>query len=170
MLIPKPAKLVRCQGSYTLDPHTVLVIEPDRAEIGEIGAYLQDRLRPATGFPLELARATSTEDTVAPIRLILSPALSSLGQGGYRLEVTPEAVELAAAEPAGLFAGVQTLCQLFPPEIESSRLVAGNVAWSVPCVEVEDKPRFPWRGTLLDCSRHFMSVGNPAKARLSMQP
>ncbi|NLC86960.1 MAG: family 20 glycosylhydrolase, partial [Bacteroidales bacterium] len=57
----------------------------------------------------------------------------------------------------GLLYGVQTLFQLFPPQIESDKLEE-NVSWQVPQVEIVDYPRVGWRGLMLDVSRHFFTV------------
>jgi len=51
---------------------------------------------------------------------------------------------------------MQTLFQLLPPEIFSTNLVT-NADWQIPCVQIEDWPRFKWRGFMLDVSRHFFS-------------
>jgi hexosaminidase len=80
-----------------------------------------------------------------------------LGKEGYRLSVDENTIRIAAAEPAGVFYGVQTLRQLLPVEIESPEEKAG-VDWSVPAVDITDRPRFPWRGMLLDSCRHFFPV------------
>jgi hexosaminidase len=78
------------------------------------------------------------------------------GAEGYRLEVSPQRVAITAGKPAGLFYGMQSLLQLFPPEIESPVKVTG-VRWEVSGVVVSDKPRFGWRGLMLDVSRHFFT-------------
>ena len=62
---------------------------------------------------------------------------------------------VTAPGPAGLFYGLQTLRQLLPAE--SLRAARSDVAaWSLPVLELEDRPRFPWRGSHLDVSRHFL--------------
>jgi hexosaminidase len=61
---------------------------------------------------------------------------------------------LKAPKPTGLFYAIQTLRQLLPVEIEKRALVSGGV-WQVPCVDIEDSPRFGWRGYMMDEGRHF---------------
>jgi hexosaminidase len=89
------------------------------------------------------------------IRLQLDPALAALGLGdeGYRLEVRPEAVIITAPAPTGVFYGIQTLRQMLPVEVEERHQVEAD--WRVPCVVIEDWPRFSWRGFMLDEGRHF---------------
>src|SRR5690606_16952956 len=57
----------------------------------------------------------------------------------------------------GVFYAVQTMRQLLPPEALGSEL-ASNINWTMPAVEIEDVPRFAWRGHLFDCCRHFFDV------------
>ena len=68
-------------------------------------------------------------------------------QESYTLSVTPQRIEIRATSGAGLFYGMQTLLQLMQP--------AGTGSYSVPSVEIEDTPRFAYRGLMLDVSRHF---------------
>jgi hexosaminidase len=67
----------------------------------------------------------------------------------YRLTVTPAAVNLDAPNPLGIIHGLQTLLQL---------VRIGPDGFAAPAVSIEDRPRFPWRGLLIDVSRHFMPV------------
>ena len=90
------------------------------------------------------------------ILLTTKNADTNLGPEGYELTVAPNSVVIRAPTQAGLFYGVQTLLQLLPPEIFSSNLV-NDVAWQIPCVQIEDWPRFKWRGFMLDVSRHFFT-------------
>ena len=83
-------------------------------------------------------------------------AKPALGAEGYELTVTPDSVTIRAAGKAGLFYGVQTLLQLLPPESLASRLVPGTQL-EIPCVRIEDQPRFKWRGLLFDVARHFFT-------------
>src|SRR5262249_37087095 len=77
----------------------------------------------------------------------------------YELTIQPDGVTIAAREPAGLFYGVQTLRLLLPPFVEF-RGVRPDKARPVaaPSARIVDRPRFAWRGAMLDVARHFFSV------------
>src|SRR5690606_7833986 len=130
--------------------------------IAESGAMPEARLfaqqvAPAMGF--ELAVETQPQAAVrdGAIVMHLDPKAAALGKEGYRLTIRPQSIELTAYRPTGLFYGCQSLRQLLPAEVLGSQPAAG-VQWAVPCAEIEDQPRFSWRGHLLDASRHFFTV------------
>lgn len=149
MIIPKPGRLVRAPGAYTLGP-TTTVLAAEGAQ--DAARLLRTLLSPATGLPL----APATGST-AGITMTLDPADHALGAEGYHLIVTPEAVRLRAAHSAGLLHGVQTLRQLLPPEALADRPQPA-VAWRIPCLETTDVPRFGWRGAMVDVARHFQPL------------
>ena len=76
---------------------------------------------------------------------------SGIAPEGYTLTVTPDAIRAVASDEAGLFYARQTLDQLIQP---------GGL---VPCVEIQDAPRFRWRGFHIDPCRHFMSIEDVKK-------
>jgi hexosaminidase len=147
-LVPIPAKLTPRAGAFSLTVSTQIEA-PDalRAQ----AELLRDQLRPATGFPLPLV----TRATGPRISLGLDAGLARLGDEGYRLTSSAEGVAIAGARNVGVLHGMQTLRQLLPPAI-FRRAVVSDVAWQVPGVEIEDAPRFSWRGSHLDVGRHFM--------------
>jgi hexosaminidase len=149
-LIPYPRRLKRREASWELKEAAALQASTGLA--GEL-AYLAGILRRATGFPVPVSESVST----AAIRLSLRSELEILGREGYRLEVGESGVELQAASATGIFRGIQTLLQLFPPSIYGTGPRAG-AKWLLPQIEIEDAPRFSWRGAMLDCSRHFRPV------------
>jgi len=153
-VIPRPASVEMREGTFTLRPQTGILIEPECPELTGIGQWLADFLRRATGYRLTLAAATDRDATGPVILLRLARAETALGEEGYRLTASADGVTISARRPAGVFYGVQTLRQLFTAEIESPRPVA-DVEWTVPCVQIEDRPRFRWRGMHLDVARHF---------------
>jgi len=149
-VIPKPVQLTRTAASFVLTPGTAIVT--DRSTY-DIGIQLADWLQPATGYRLAVVGAAGSGGKVISIRL--DPTLARLGEEGYRLTATRTRINIRALRPAGAFYAVQTLRQLLPPDIFRAAQV-DSVAWSVPGVEIEDMPRFPWRGAHLDVSRSFM--------------
>jgi hexosaminidase len=150
-LIPAPAKLSHRGGSFVLNDKTVIVAGP-AAETE--ARTLAARLRAPMGFALPIVGAKSSTGC---IDLALDGSLEgALGSEGYRLSVNASLVRICAASKAGLFYGGITLCQLLPPLVFNTQRVAQPTRWTVPCVEVEDRPRFAWRGLLLDPARHFV--------------
>lgn len=151
-LIPRPVHLSPGRGVFHLTAHTVIVITPATRETRAVAQTLAESLRPATGFDLPVRPQSSRDATV--IELSLRAAGAALGSEGYTLRVTPTRITISARAPAGLFYGVQTLRQLLPPDIMSPRLIT-RTPWIVPAVTIRDRPRYAWRGLMLDVCRHF---------------
>ena len=147
-LIPTPAKLVAREGMFTLTAATKIVAQ---AAVRPVAELLRDALHPATGLPLPIVDQTAG----SRIGLSLDPRLGALGDEGYRLVVYPDLVDIRAAHLSGLARATQTLRQLLPTAIYRRALVEGT-RWQIPCVDIEDIPRFGWRGSHLDVGRHFM--------------
>jgi hexosaminidase len=155
-LVPVPASMRIEEGApYTLTAATVIEAGGGEDAI-RIAGLLTAILRPSTGFPLVISPA-STAAAPGGIRLLLVPERTALGEEGYELTVTSDSVRLVAARPAGLFRGVQTLRQLLPSAAESHMAIRRGI-WTIPAVTIADKPRFAWRGAMLDVARHFFTV------------
>lgn len=151
-IIPQPEVLRPGVGSFLINQGVAIVVAPNQPELLKIANMLNAELKKAAGFTLNIENSPRKNG----INFILSPD-EPLGIEGYGLSVLPEGIILKATKPAGLFYGMQTLLQLLPKEIESKTVVA-NVRWVVPAVQIIDKPRFGWRGLMLDVSRHFFTV------------
>jgi hexosaminidase len=150
-LIPQPTRLTQRAGQFVVDERTVIWTDAASADRGrQLAAYLA----PATGFDLRVRSGGGAPPRTIQLRRDASLG-SSLGREGYRLQVGPGGISAQAAEQAGLFYAVQTIRQLLPPEIFRSSRVAG-LAWTIPAVDIEDVPRFQWRGGHMDVARHFM--------------
>jgi len=127
----------------------------DRPELRRTARLLAGSLRRATGFRLPVTTVGGGAAT-GDVALVLHPGDRALGEEGYRLEVAHDRVVLTARRPAGLFYATQTLRQLLPAAIESNARVAGP--WPIPRGTIHDRPRFAWRGLMLDVARHFFGV------------
>jgi hexosaminidase len=69
---------------------------------------------------------------------------------GYKISITPNEIKLIAKDGAGIFYAIQTLTQLFP--------IGHSDNFTISCLEIEDYPRFQWRGMHLGCLPPFLSV------------
>ncbi|MCP4640782.1 MAG: beta-N-acetylhexosaminidase [bacterium] len=153
-IVPQPAKMVVQEGAFTFGPGTaILVTDATRRE----GDYLASALSPATGYPFPVRSTSDATDTTDAVVLRIVDDKDHLGAEGYHLTVSQDRVLIEAHAPAGVFYGCQTLRQLLPPAILSD-CRAGGVDWSVPCLEIEDVPRYSWRGLMLDPGHNFLTV------------
>jgi len=150
-IIPRPAKVILGRGHFTLTPRTLIVVDDATRAAGE---HLAEALAPALGHRLEVLDAGKLAPPPRHIMLVKSVVPSRLGGEGYRLEVTPSKVYAEAADAAAAFYACETLRQLLPPAVFSPKRVDG-IEWTIPCVQIADRPRFPWRGITLDSGRHI---------------
>ena len=149
-VIPIPVSVKEKPGFFALKDNFGIRISGDSG-LKNIAELLSKKIATAAGYH----SFTRKNNINAAFQLEIIPD-SSLGKEGYRLWVTAEHVRIAAFKPAGIFYGVQTLFQLMPKEIESKTTVK-NTSWKIPAVEILDKPRFAWRGLMLDVCRHFFT-------------
>jgi hexosaminidase len=147
-LIPQPVSMTYTRGlgfRFTL----ATTIGGNNDEAQKVATYLAGQLSTPTGFKYKARKQGQVQ-----LNLNRTPD-TKIGDEGYTLEVSSTAVKINANKPAGLFYGVQTLLQLLPKEIESTKAVRAK--WTVPACRITDYPRFGWRGMMLDVSRHFFS-------------
>jgi len=154
-IIPKPLSVTATGDYFCLGKKADICIQGESDELKQVAGYLADRLRPATGFPLEVK---TTEETPGKgnIFLTLSSPDATLGDEGYKIIISKKLITLAANKPAGLFNGIQTLRQLFPAEIEMS--TKHEYDWHIAGGTITDYPAYKYRGAMLDVARHFFSV------------
>jgi hexosaminidase len=148
-VVPVPAKIKMNAGQFVINDKTRLVLVPENNEMKYAVGVLNRRFRQAANFMLKTETTpTNTNEIVCK----LNPAITNVE--GYKLSVQPTRIVVEAQTPQGIFYAMQTIRQLLPFQIE--RPFASNVSWTVPCVEIEDAPRFKHRGLHLDVARHFM--------------
>lgn len=148
-IIPQPVTIRRRDGDCSLGSDTPITAPPAASAVA---ASLVDLLRRRQSSNPSGESSTIATETPG-IHLRLESNLPLLGREGYRLEIEPHGVTMLANTTAGLFYAAQTLRQLLPAELEQA--ASGDLApMNVPCVAIEDYPRFAWRGMHLDVGRH----------------
>ena len=157
-IIPAPQSIETLTGEFVLTPATVIVVPPGDQRAAWIGRYLSDLIGIVAGP--QPPRVETAPGTPGPgsIQLRLTPQAAQ-GAESYEVQVTPEGVTIAAPSAAGLFYGVQTFRQLLPSYVDFEAVRADKRRMvRAPAVRITDRPRFEWRGAMLDVARHFFSV------------
>lgn len=141
-IIPTPASLQMGKGYFTWNAGTQV-----RAEAGTdtVLLFLNQYLQQHGKHTLAIVKGKTKQ----PVIHITQQGSALLPADGYRLSITPDSITLTG-KAAGLFYGMQSLLQLLPVKIEEQL--------RLPCLTIEDHPRFGYRGLMLDVSRHFFTV------------
>jgi hexosaminidase len=151
-LVPIPATVTPQDGAgFSLSAESRIITAP---AFGEAAARLAEVLRASTGY--ELPVVETGEPAASDIMLASDAAVGGGNAEAYELSATASGARIAAADAHGAFNGAQTLRQLFPAAVESPTVVQAE--WTTPALEIEDSPRFGYRGVMLDVARSFQTV------------
>ncbi|WP_068926929.1 beta-N-acetylhexosaminidase [Planobispora rosea] len=159
-LVPLPVEVVYRGAGFTIGRDTVITASP---EAGGVAGHLAEAVRDVTGW------ATRTGEGGAVRLEITADPSAGAGESGtagavlvdpadeaYELTVDARGIRVRAARPVGLFRGVQTLRQLLPTADRAGTAAEAGV--TLPGVRIADRPRFAWRGAMLDVARHFFTA------------
>jgi len=158
-IVPQPAKLKPAQGQFVFTGDTRIVVPNDDVDIHNAVFTLLERLLVSTGLNIKIVY--NTNDDIKPDKNMIFCKLktSIANKEAYKMTITKDRIDIEAGAPAGFFYAMQTIRQLLPPEIERNTW-AKDVVWAVPCAVIEDAPHYPYRGMMLDVSRHFSDVNS----------
>lgn len=145
-IIPKVAELKVNPGVFVFNKNTSFVTLNENEETAAL--LLMDKFKKAAGWDLQLVKEAPNSNFIHFIND------ESLDGEAYKLQIFENHVKIIASNNSGFLYGVQSLRQLLPIEIESNTEIK-NITWEVPNVEINDSPRFKWRGLMLDLSRHY---------------
>lgn len=146
-IIPRPMYVSQTEGQFRLTAKTVIGYD---AALKPQAEYLAEKLSGSTGWDFQLKENARKAD----IMLTLRDEADTLKPEAYRLSVSRRNVQVVGADAAGVFYGIQSLLQLFPPQIYN-KVRQRQTEWTAPCVTVADAPNHPWRGVMLDVARYF---------------
>lgn len=153
-VVPAPQTIVITpRDSFLVTPRTTVYIASDASAVEAIGAFAANLISSRANNPAQrLAPGATAADS--SIALSLDASRTDLGAEGYELNSSKTAVTIVAAQPAGLFYGVQTMRQLLPFSVENQGSYYRRLI--MPAAHVVDRPRYEWRGGMLDVARHFL--------------
>jgi hexosaminidase len=151
-LMPVPATIKFLAGRLKIDPSFTVAVDGHTDARLEAGIYRTSRrLEGRTGF--EFLRGTASDSQTATLLIQCkgpgSPVPSVKEDESYSLDVSEKQAVLKAATAVGVLRGLETFLQL---------LEGDRQGYFIPPVSIQDKPRFPWRGLLIDVGRHYEPV------------
>ncbi|MBO4742415.1 MAG: family 20 glycosylhydrolase [Bacteroidales bacterium] len=150
-VIPQPEHLQEIGDPFTITRSTPVWADPASEEILNTVDLLSGYFEKAAGWSLKLADEMPQHGGIYFMQADGYPA------EGYLLRVEPQRILIEYSDGAGAFYATQTLLQLLPKEIFADTQAKG-IKWTVPGVDIEDSPRFPYRGMHLDCCLHFFDI------------
>ncbi len=149
-IMPLPSHVAQGQGQFLIDGNFGIALEGyTEPRLKRAQQRFLDTLSRETGIPLwreaQFNQPSFVIKTAGP-----SDPVQQLGEDeSYRLEISENHVQLTAPNPLGILHGLQTFLQLVRTTPQG---------FSVPVVAIDDQPRFPWRGLMIDVGRHFMPI------------
>lgn len=148
-IIPQPVEMETAEGSFTLSGSTVCFL----GNVGQNDPTVKYISRVMRQWHFNPVFVGKPESNCLQFVINESPDIE-LGNEGYNLVVDNTGITISANTEHGLFYGFQTLVQLLPEDINNVRY--GKIV--LPACKIRDYPRFGWRGSHLDVSRHFFGV------------
>ena len=147
-IVPLPLEMSKGDGVFHFNDQTVFFVENE--EQAGIVKQLAGSISRSTNWKVTIKYGQPDNKNVVTLSTV--PGMSD---EEYQLNITPDRIELLAGSPAGFFYAIQTLRQILPVELEIGDGTLSSC--DVPVVMIKDKPRFKWRGYMLDVARHFFT-------------
>ncbi len=159
-LIPKPVKTIATQSAFGLDAQTAIYTSTNDPAFEAVGQFLSEKIKGKTG--LDLAVNNTSDATVERLIFINQSDSTDLATPeSYQLYIKKDSILLNAKTAEGAFRGIQTLRQLIPEQ--SNDTLTDHPLWVIPSGKIMDAPKYAYRGSMLDVSRHFFSVDEVKK-------
>jgi len=151
-LMPLPAKVQTGNGRLLIDRNfSVSIAGHHEARLDRAVEIFLGHLRRQTGMPpIDMKVTDSASATLVIQAAGGTKPVQELGEDeSYKLDVTDSGAKLNAATTLGVMRGLETFLQL----VQTS-----SAGFAVPAVSIDDSPRFPWRGLMIDAGRHFIPL------------
>jgi hexosaminidase len=156
-VLPAPSSVEVHNGAFTVGSGVVIAVPAD-PEVRRLADVLGQLIVRSAGVQPDIVAAAAAPEAGAFVLELTQPAAAG-DEEAYDLTIAADRVTLRATTAAGLFYGVQTLRQLLPPAGEYAAVhFAEPRPARLPAAHIVDRPRFAWRGAMLDVARHFFTV------------
>jgi hexosaminidase len=143
-LIPLPNSFTTTSDSFALSPFTQLVMMSD--DFKNEATYFNNYLQKVYSITLEIVKRIPEDNNYI---IITKPEINTGNEEAYQLSINQNQIIFSAENAKGIFYAIQSFIQLLPLEKEKQL--------RLPCININDAPRYQWRGMHLDCSRHFFT-------------
>ena len=150
-ILPSPFSMEAGEGSFSLDERSGIYFQPETEAIRAKAVYLGNSIKEITGYSPGIMPLHLLSQPKAGNAIVLRLSDGDFGSEGYGLTIERDTVTISAAEPAGLFYGIQTFLQLLPVKTDEKSV-------SIDCLKITDKPKYGWRSFMLDSGRQHQSI------------
>ena len=153
-LVPAPKYSVVGDGEYLLEQGFSISVEPfaskdvQREILADVARFITT-INSSTGLECK-AISSGGKMNIRENK--------QLSAEGYNLDVTLEGVTIEASTSDGVYYALQSLMRLLPPNVVLGKKGNADAQYALPVCRIEDEPRFPYRGFMLDVSRHFFTI------------
>jgi hexosaminidase len=144
-LIPLPNNIQNYSGTFSLSDSTIIIADENNFEAQYLKKFLKDNY----DFNLKISPTVPLSENFISLINIAPDKQTEVNTESYQVKITQIGIVISANSTAGLFYGIQSLIQLIPVE-KSNQIM-------ITCLQINDSPRYVWRGMHLDCSRHFFT-------------
>jgi hexosaminidase len=149
-IIPEPQKLIPATGVYLFKSNTAITVIAKDTDISSVAKMLSEQLKASFDIVLPV-KAGALKSTG-----IFFVQNDQLGEEAYQLNISTRSITIQSKNGKAAFYALQSLFQLMPAQVYAA--AKSNVIVTVPACQVEDAPRFNYRGLMLDAGRHFYTV------------
>lgn len=147
-IIPQPQQVIAdANAPFVLNANTVICLQTNSQDMKRNATMLASYIKEATGITPTIGKFVKGSPAI-----ILSIDKTISNAEGYKLNANAKQISIAGASAAGVFYGIQTLRKSLPLCSDKATQV------TIPAVQIADAPRFAYRGTHLDVSRHFVTT------------
>lgn len=152
-LTPQPRTLNAGTGELVLPQQFSINVADLSEEMVAEAQKFADALQKTTGYKITLNSQSGTQDLFC-----VKKSTAPLDQEGYKINVTDKNVSIEAHTATGLYYAFQSIKKVLPPNVMAGVKDAGVTRYALPVLQLDDAPRYGYRGFMLDTSRHFFSV------------